>query len=90
MQVIKSRVEPIGPIHSIEVIGGLSRTPVVLDIVKAIFNIEAGKKMNASESVARGAAIAGANRLGMLKNNVVNFVREVGSPIFMFVHALTQ
>lgn len=39
MQVIKSRVEPIGPIHSIEVIGGVSRIPIVLDIVKTIFNI---------------------------------------------------
>lgn len=39
MQIIRSRVEPIAPIHSVEVIGGVSRVPFVSDIVKAIFNI---------------------------------------------------
>lgn len=46
--------------------------------------------MNASESIARGAAIAGANRLGMLKSNTVNFVRSVQSPISMYIHSLAQ
>lgn len=48
MQTIRSRVEPIAPIHSIEVIGGMSRVPFVAEVVKGIFNMDASKKMNAS------------------------------------------
>jgi hypothetical protein len=46
--------------------------------------------MNASESIARGCSIAGANRLGMLKANACNFVRFLRFPIYILIHDLSK
>lgn len=48
MQSLRSRVEPIAPLHSVEIFGGVSRMPFIQEVVRTVFNIEPGKKMNAS------------------------------------------
>jgi molecular chaperone DnaK (HSP70) len=48
MQNLRSRVEPLARIHSVEVIGGFSRMPFMQDVVRTVFNMEPSKKMNAS------------------------------------------
>lgn len=60
--------------------------PFIQEVVRTVFNIEPGKKMNASQSIARGCAIAGANRLGLLRNNACNLVRNSRFPIFLDIH----
>jgi molecular chaperone DnaK (HSP70) len=83
---IRQRVEPLAQIHSVELIGGLSRMPFIQEMVKTVFGMEPSKKMNASESVARGAAIAAASRRGLLKTNSYNFIKTVRCPIVNYIH----
>ena len=63
---IKGRVEPKVPIHSVELIGGASRIPLIQQIVADIFTLEASKTMNSSESMSRGASIFGAVNVGFV------------------------
>jgi len=44
-------------LHSIELIGGGTRIPCFLQIVKEVFEIEPSRTLNSSESVARGCAL---------------------------------
>ncbi len=86
MQSLRSRVQPIAPLHSVEIFGGVSRMPFIQEVVRTVFNIDPGKKMNASQSIARGCAIAGANRLGLLRNNACNLVRNSRHPIYLEIN----
>lgn len=89
MQSLRSRVEPLARIHSVEVIGGFSRMPFMQDVVRTVFNMEPSKKMNASESVARGCTIAGASRLGLLRSST-SFVHNIRHPITLLSHSHVQ
>lgn len=90
MQNLKSRVEPLMRIHSFEIIGGASRTPFFQEVAKNIFGIDPSKTLNTSESVARGAAIAGAMRLGLLGGRTINFKRTLRFGIFCCIHSLAH
>mgnify|MGYP000979591878 FL=1 len=47
-------------LHSIELVGGGTRIPAFVNIVKTVFGIEASRTLNSSESVARGCALMAA------------------------------
>lgn len=47
-------------LHSIELIGGGSRIPAFVQVVKQVFNIEPSRTLNSNESVARGCALMAA------------------------------
>lgn len=82
---LRGRVEPIAPIHSIEIVGGLCRMPFLQEVIRNMFNIEASKKMNASESITRGCCIAAAGRMGMLKSKI-SFVKTMRFPLVAYIH----
>ena len=44
-------------IHTVEVVGGSSRVPALLRIIKDFFGKEPGRTLNAKECVSRGAAL---------------------------------
>ncbi len=44
-------------VHTVEVVGGSSRVPALLRIIKDFFNKEPGRTLNAKECVSRGAAL---------------------------------
>ena len=44
-------------IHEVILVGGMTRTPKVIDTVKALFGREPSKSVNPDEAVAIGAAI---------------------------------
>merc|ERR1711957_385594 len=47
--------------HSVEVIGGMTRTPKLLETIKNVFKVEdVSRTLNQSESIARGCAIEAA------------------------------
>jgi heat shock protein 4 len=49
------------PLHSVEMVGGATRIPIIQKIIQEVFNIEAvSKTMNGSEAIARGCAIQAA------------------------------
>lgn len=43
--------------HSVEVVGGSSRVPALLRIIKDFFDKEPGRTLNAKECVSKGAAL---------------------------------
>ena len=88
MQNLRSRVQPLAPIYSIELIGGVSRMPFIQEVVRTVFNAEPSKKMNASQSVSRGCCITGSSRLGLLKANMCTSVRNIKYPIFILTHTI--
>jgi heat shock protein 4 len=47
-------------LHSIEMIGGGSRIPAFVSLVKQVFGVEPSRTLNSSESVARGCALMAA------------------------------
>lgn len=47
-------------LHSIELVGGGTRIPAVVSIIKTVFGIQASRTLNSSESVARGCALMAA------------------------------
>lgn len=47
-------------LHSIELIGGGSRIPAFVQLVKQVFNLDPSRTLNSSESVARGCALMAA------------------------------
>lgn len=47
-------------LHSIELIGGGSRIPAFVSLVKQVFGVEPSRTLNSSESVARGCALMAA------------------------------
>ena len=47
-------------LHSIELIGGGTRIPAFVNIVKQVFGVEPSRTLNSSESVARGCALMAA------------------------------
>ncbi len=44
-------------VHTVEVVGGSSRVPALLRIIKDFFGKEPGRTLNAKECVSRGAAL---------------------------------
>jgi heat shock protein 4 len=54
-------------LHSIELIGGGTRIPAFLNLVKDVFNIEPSRTLNSSESVARGCALMSAIKSPLFK-----------------------
>lgn len=47
-------------LHSIELVGGGSRIPAFISIIKQFFGMEPSRTLNSSESVARGCALMAA------------------------------
>jgi len=47
-------------IHSVEIIGGATRIPLLQKIIKEVFNTELSRTLNASECIARGCAMMSA------------------------------
>jgi heat shock protein 4 len=47
-------------LHSIELVGGGSRIPAFVALVKSVFGVEPSRTLNSSESVARGCALMAA------------------------------
>jgi heat shock protein 4 len=47
-------------LHSIELVGGGTRIPIFLNLVKQVFSVEPSRTLNSSESVARGCALMAA------------------------------
>lgn len=54
-------------LHSIELVGGGTRIPVLLNLVKGVFGIEPSRTLNSSESVARGCALMAAIKSPLFK-----------------------
>jgi heat shock 70kDa protein 4 len=50
----------VDDIHSVEMIGDASRTPVILDITKQVFGRETMRTLNSVECLAKGAALQAA------------------------------
>lgn len=48
----------ISKLHSVEVIGGMSRVPSIKSIIKGFFNKECNTTLNADEAVARGCTLS--------------------------------
>ena len=44
-------------VHTVEVVGGSSRVPALLRIIRDFFGKEPGRTLNAKECVSRGAAL---------------------------------
>ena len=44
-------------VHTVEVVGGSSRVPALLRIIKDFYGKEPGRTLNAKECVSRGAAL---------------------------------
>jgi heat shock 70kDa protein 4 len=47
-------------IHSVEIVGGASRTPIIQKIIQEVFNLEVSRTLNMSECIARGCAMQAA------------------------------
>jgi len=48
------------PIHSIEIVGGGTRIPIIQKIIQEVFNMECSRTLNGSECIARGCAMQAA------------------------------
>jgi molecular chaperone DnaK (HSP70) len=55
------------PLHSVELIGGGSRIPFFLTLVKEVFSHEPSRTLNSSESVARGCALMAAIKSPLMR-----------------------
>ena len=47
-------------IHSVEIVGGASRTPIIQKIIEETFKLEVSRTLNMSECIARGCAMQAA------------------------------
>lgn len=54
-------------LHSIELVGGGSRIPAFINIVKSTFGVDPSRTLNSSESVARGCALMAAIKSPLFK-----------------------
>lgn len=61
-----SGLEP-GTLHSVELVGGFSRTPALENTVSSVLEAPTARTLNSEESVARGAALASAMRSRSVK-----------------------
>ena len=57
MQALEDAQVSPADIQSVEVVGGSSRVPALLRIIKDFFGKEPGRTLNAKECVSRGAAL---------------------------------
>jgi len=48
------------PIHSIEIVGGGTRIPIIQKVIQEVFNMECSRTLNGSECIARGCAMQAA------------------------------
>lgn len=51
----------------IELVGGGSRIPAVIDIIKKIFDVQPSRTINSSETIARGAALYAVKKSGLFR-----------------------
>ncbi|BAM39956.1 heat shock protein [Theileria orientalis strain Shintoku] len=66
-------------IHSVEVVGGITRVPCIQALISTVFNKPISKTLNADESVARGCVLQGAinsKHYMVRKYNVVEKLRR--------------
>lgn len=64
--------------------------PFFQEIIKNIFGTEPSKKLNTSEAMARGVAIAGTARHGSIHHKIINVKRSIPYHIFACIHQLTN
>ena len=57
MQALEDAQITPADVHTVEVVGGSSRVPALLRIIKDFFGKEPGRTLNAKECVSRGAAL---------------------------------
>lgn len=58
LETLKSQITV--PLHSIELVGGGTRIPIIQRIIQEVFSMEVSRTLNASECIARGCAIQAA------------------------------
>lgn len=47
----------LADIHSVEIVGGASRSPAIKEVIRKFFNMELCTTLNQDEAVARGCAL---------------------------------
>ena len=68
-------------LHSVEVIGGLSRMPAIADAIGSALQHPLRRSLNADEAVARGAALAAAMTSKHFKAKPFRLVEAAGFPL---------
>lgn len=58
--LLKLKAEIKVPLHSVEIVGGGTRIPIIQRIIQEVFGMDISRTLNASESIARGCAIEAA------------------------------
>jgi len=58
LETLKSQITV--PLHSIEIVGGGTRIPIIQRAIQEVFSMEVSRTLNASECIARGCAIQAA------------------------------
>ena len=64
-------------VHTVEVVGGSSRVPALLRIIKDFFGKEPGRTLNAKECVSRGAALNCAMLSPIFRSAIVLLIASV-------------
>ena len=54
-------------IDSIELVGGGTRIPMIIDIIKKVFSMQPSRTINSSETIARGVTLEAVKRSGLFK-----------------------
>ena len=57
VQALEDAKISLEQLNSVEIVGGSSRVPALLKIIKDFFGKEPGRTLNAKECVSRGAAL---------------------------------
>ena len=68
----------------IELVGGGTRIPAVIDLIKSIFEIQPSRTINSSETIARGAALYAVKKSGLFKYIDYSINNKVRIPIKAF------
>lgn len=58
--LLKLKAEIKIPLHSVEIVGGGTRIPIIQRIIQEVFGMDISRTLNASESIARGCAMEAA------------------------------
>lgn len=58
LEALKAEIKV--PLHSIEIVGGGTRIPIIQRIIKEVFGLEVSRTLNATECIAKGCAIQAA------------------------------
>ena len=68
----------------IELVGGGTRIPAVIDLIKSIFEIQPSRTINSSETIARGAALYAVKKSGLFKYIDYSINNKIRTPIKAF------